>query len=72
MFINFLNIIILYKIHYLKTYWTLEPVRISTVILRRTATNTIREICLAEALRPTIWTERDTPSSDGRERLALP
>jgi len=32
----------------------------------------MREICLAEALRPTIWTERETSSSLGRERDALP
>jgi len=35
---------------------------------RLNATNTMSEICWAEAFLPTIWTERDTPSSLGRER----
>jgi len=39
---------------------------------RLNATNAMSEICWAEALRPTIWTERDTPSSLGSEREALP
>jgi hypothetical protein len=41
-------------------------------IVRRKQTKTVREICCAEAFLPTIWTERDTPSSEGREREALP
>ena len=52
--------------------FTRAPVTMSTVILRLKQTNTIRDICWAEAFLPTIWTDLDTPSSLGSDRDVLP